>query len=111
AAARLGEELHGALALLGGAGGDDLHRRGAELHHQVAQLAGLLGEAATDGLPGLAELLAARLDVLAARVREGEHPAGALLRGLDEAFVLELRQRGVDRAGARAPDALASLLA
>src|SRR3954454_6785754 len=109
-AARLGEELHGALALLGGARRDDLHRRGAELHHQIAQLAGFLREAAADGLPGLAELLATRLDVLGARVGEGEHAAGAFLRRLDKALVLELGQRGVDRSGARAPDALAALL-
>src|SRR3954454_9040076 len=108
--ARLGEELHGAPALLGGARRDDLHRRGAELHHQVAQLAGFLREAAADGLPGLAELLATRLDVLAARVGESEHAAGAFLRRLDKALVLELGERGVDRAGARAPDSLAALL-
>src|SRR4051794_265296 len=105
-AASLGEELHGALALLRGARRDDLHGRGAELHHQIAQLAGLLREAAADGLPGLAELLATGLDVLATRVREGEHAAGALLRRLDEALVLELGQGGVDRSRARAPDAL-----
>src|SRR5205814_3847691 len=67
-------------------------------------------EAAADGLPGLAELVAARLDVLATAVGEGEHAAGALLGCLDEALVLQLRERRVDRAGARAPDALAALL-
>src|SRR4051794_15830968 len=93
-AAGLGEEVDRALALLGGAGLDDLHRRGAERHHEVAQLAGLLGEAAADGLPGLTELVAACLDVLAAGVGEGEHAPRALLGGLDEALVLQLRERG-----------------
>jgi len=78
----------------------------------VQALAERRGPAKAEALPyeEAAESVAARLDVLAGRVRQGEHAARALLGGLDEALVLQLRQRRVDGAGARAPDALAALL-
>src|SRR5205807_3647390 len=47
---------------------------------------------------------------LAARVGEREQLASVLLLGADQPLVLQLRERGVDRAGARAPRAAAALL-
>src|SRR4029079_3991790 len=61
-------------------------------------------------LPRDAERLAVLLDVGAARIGELEGaPSGALVAA-HQALVLELGERGVDRPGARAPDAAAALL-
>src|SRR4029453_18732113 len=63
-----------------------------------------------DLVPRDAERLAVGLDVRAALVGELEGaPSGGLV-AVDEPLVLELRERGVDRARAGAPDAAAALL-
>ena len=56
-------------------------------------------------LPRRAEALAVLLDVRAAGVGQRERLALLAVRGLDEPLVLELGERGVDRARARAPGA------
>ncbi len=68
------------------------------------------GAAAADLLPRRAELVAVLGDVRAARVGELEQPAAAGVLRADEALVLELRERRVDGAGARAPVAAAAVL-
>ena len=50
------------------------------------------------------------VDVGAPLFGEGEEPAAAGLLGADEALVLQLRERGIDRARAGAPGAAAAVL-
>jgi hypothetical protein len=88
----------------------DLSRRDAHLHREVHQLADVVGDAFARLLPRLAEALAVLVEVRAPGV--GELVDGAAFAGLaaDQALVGEELERGVDRAGARAPGALAALL-
>src|SRR3954453_20421145 len=106
-AAGVGEDL---ASLVGVAGGGDLHGRGADLEHQAAEVEDALVHAARGGLERVAELLAVAGDVLAALGRELVRPLALGLGGLDQTLVLELLERGVDRAGARLPDALGAAL-
>ena len=92
------------------AGGADLERRGADLGDEPAQLEPLLADALGRLGPGLAELLAVLLDVRLAGVGQGERRAALAGLGADEPLVLELLERRVDRAGARAPGAVAAAL-
>jgi hypothetical protein len=59
--------------------------------------------AAVDRLPHRVELGAVLLDVAGALLGEVDDPAAVGLLDADEAFVLQLRERGVHRAGAGAP--------
>ncbi len=59
--------------------------------------------AAVDRRPHRVELGAVLLDVAGALLGEVDDPAAVGLLDADEAFVLQLRERGVDRAGAGAP--------
>ena len=95
---------------LGVAGLGDLHRRGRHLRDRVAQVGEAVGHPAAGLLPRDAEALAVLLDVGAPGVGKREGLALLALGGRDQPLVLELRERGVDRAGARAPGALAALL-
>ena len=63
--------------------------------------------AASNGLPSSSRL---RVDVLAPLGRELVGALALDLDGVDQALVLELLERGVDRAGARLPDALGAAL-
>ena len=92
-------------ARLGDLHGGDRQRLGG-----VAELMELTRGALADGLPRRAHPLTVGLDVGGALVGQRERLAPVVLGGTDEALVLQLRQRGVDRAGARAPDAAAALL-
>src|SRR5918998_4150543 len=105
-AARLFEDLRGLGDLRLRAGLDDLHHGGADAEHERAELADVLVAAGL--LPRGAELVGVLGDVRAAGVRELEEPAAGGLLGADESLVLELRERRVDRARARAPGAVAA---
>src|SRR5207247_8742064 len=69
-----------------------------------------LTDVAAHVLPGGRPVLAALLQVRAAGVGEGEQLAPVGLFRADQPLVLELLKRRIDRAGARAPQALAALL-
>ncbi len=88
----------------------DLHGGGGELPEEAAKVAASRAGLVSESGPGLPERLAMLLDVGATRLREDEALAALVRVGLDEALVLELGERGVDRAGARPPDALAAAL-
>ena len=64
---------------------------------------------ALEGRPHLGDLVGVRREVVAARVREPEGTPAPLVVALDQALVLELRDRRVDRAGARAPGTVGAL--
>ena len=106
AAAGLGEQLLGPGDLSLVRGGGDLVGGGCDLGEQAAQLEPVLADALVGLGPGLAELLAVLLDVGLAGLGERERRAALARLGLDELLVLELLERGVDRARARAPGAL-----
>src|SRR5215203_828857 len=109
-AAGVGEHLL-RLGLLGlGARVSELEERHADLAHRAHQLPGALAHVALDGVPGRAQLVGVPLDVAAAVVCQ--LVLLAALAGCDphEPLVLELLQRGVDRARARTPDAVGALL-
>src|SRR5262245_16950522 len=83
-------------------------------HTDAAQLAEQGRDVVVDGagdlLPGRTELAAPLLDVRASLVGQHARAAVAGLFGADEPFVLELRERRIDRAGARPPHAVRALL-
>src|SRR4051794_4988530 len=68
------------------------------------------GRAPPAPAPGPAEAPGFPLGVRAARGGELEAPPAGVLVAAHEPLVLELRERGVDRAGARAPGPAAALL-
>ena len=68
------------------------------------ELAPRPAERITGIFPWGAELLALLLDELATGHGQSEGATGVTLLLSDEAFVLELLEHRVDRAGARAPD-------
>ena len=83
----------------------DLPHRDADLGHQPAELAHALGHARAGLLPRRAEALAVLLDVGLAGVGQLEDVAAVARLALEQALVGEQLERGVDRAGARPPDA------
>src|SRR6185312_7951322 len=87
-----------------------LHEREADLAHQPAELVGLVGDLPAHLLPRRESVALALLQVAAAGVGQREQLAPVALLRADQALVLELLERRVHRAGARAPDSLAALL-
>ena len=86
----------------GRARADHLLGRRVQLAQLLEQRRGVV-VAAVDRRPHRVELGAVLLDVAGALLGEVDDPAAVGLLDADEAFVLQLRERGVDRAGAGAP--------
>jgi hypothetical protein len=92
------------------AGGRDLHDRGGDLGHDLAQVHDALVDAAGHRQERVAQLLAVSVDVRAPLVGERVRAPAVLLLRAHQALVLELLERGIDRAGARLPVALGAAL-
>src|SRR5437764_1982164 len=110
ATARIGQHLLGLCDLLLAARAADLHEREVDLTHELAERVGLVADVAAHLLPRRRLGGVALLQERAAGVGEHEQLAALALLGADQALVLELRERRIHRARARAPDASASLL-
>src|ERR1035437_4983329 len=78
--------------------------------HQPAELMGSAAEIAAHLIPRRGSLIGTLREELAPVVGEGEQLAPLALLGADQALVLELLQRRVDRPRARPPHAAAALL-
>ena len=105
----LGERRGRGGHLLRRAGTGDLVRRRVQLLELLPQLRGVGVDVGSGHVPHRVQLGAVLLDVAAAFLGEPhDAPALGLLDG-HQAFVLELRERRVDRAGARAPGAVGAL--
>src|SRR3954454_375501 len=76
-----------------------LHRCYRQALCGAAQVVELVRRSLADRLPRGSHSLAAGLDVSLALVGERERLAALLLDDADEPLVLELRERGIDRAG------------
>src|SRR5262249_27555352 len=87
----------------------DLREGECDVADQLAHLGCLVAHVRAHLLPRRG-LLAALLQVSPTRIGELEQLAPVHLLGADQALVLELLKRGIDRAGARAPSSLAALL-
>src|SRR5436305_10500874 len=109
-ALRVGEYLAGLLELRFVAGAQHLGGRERDVLEQAGDRFRLVADVARERLPGGAELVAVRFDVLASG--GGQLVRAPSLRFLcaHEALVLELLQRRIDRAGAGAPGAVAAVL-
>src|SRR5262249_10621986 len=108
--ARVGEDRARLGDLLGAADVADLAGGHPQPAHLLKQRRDRVVDRPAHLLPGRTQLGAARLDLGAPRVRQHVDTTVADLFGPDEAFVLELRERRVDRAWARPPDAVRALL-
>src|SRR3954452_10284892 len=109
-AARVGKDLRHLVDLRGIAGSRGLHRRSDELESRVAKLRDALGHLPEIPRVRSAGPLAALLELLAAGIGERIDPLAVPFLSRHETFVLEHLERRIDRAGARAPNAAASLL-
>src|SRR5260221_3980781 len=88
----------------------DLERGHGDLTDEVAHLDSRVSDRARHDVPGRPDLLWVRVNVGAALLGQPVAPATAVARlGADQALVLELLQRGIDRTGARTPHAVAPL--
>src|SRR5579862_4453374 len=92
------------------AGLHHLREGGRDLAYQPAQLVRLVGDVAAHLLPRRRLVFAALIYVLAPCLGQLEQLAPVDLLGADQPLVLELCQRRIRRARARAPDAVAALL-
>src|SRR6478735_7948729 len=115
-ASGLREDLRRLRALLGGAGRDDLPHPAHDLADEWHEVVGTAGGAGRlllgrllEGPPGGGHLLGVLLDVGATRVGEAQQSPALDVAALDEAFVLELLDGRVDRAGARLPRTVRAL--
>ena len=108
--ARLGQDLLGLLGLLRRPRLRDLNRRRGELPDQRAQLDELARARPRRPRPTGCRALAVLVHVGAALVGQLEGAAARALVRTDQALVLELGERGVDRARAGAPGAVAAAL-
>src|SRR4051794_33303942 len=106
----LGEHLCGLLHLRGGAGGGDLPDRGHGLADHLLQVAAVVGLALLrERRPYGRHLVGVLGDVAPSGLREPQDLAAGVLPGREQALVLELLDRRVDRSGARPPRAVGAL--
>src|SRR5437667_8518014 len=108
-AARVPEQGVGLRYLAGIADVADLGGRDRHLADLLEERADVVVRCADHLLPGR-QVRAALLDVRATAVRQRVRPASVDLLHPNKAFVLELCERRVDRAGARPPDSAGALL-
>src|SRR5262245_28525738 len=88
----------------------DLHGGHPRLAHFPEERTDILADGVRHLLPGRAQLFPALVDVRSSRVSERECPTVAVLVRSDQAFVLELGERRVNRPRARAPDTVRAAL-